>query len=164
MKKILNFFKENDAMVYFLFCGIIVIISLSIIFRDKILTTFLTSIFAYVFKATYDRYLDRKQKNFEIKQKYYHEFLKAFSEKMAYVNSNVELDVEVNKNFSIETGRLVIYASSEVVDFVEKIKKDPTKHTVAELFNLIREDLELSNVNKEYSLILYNLDNKTSEK
>lgn len=163
MKKIFKFFKENDAMVYFLFCGIIVIISLSIIFRDKVLTTFLTSIFAYVFKATYDRHLDRKQKNFEIKQKYYHEFLKAFSEKMSYVHSNVEVDVEVNKNFSIETGRLVIYASSEVVDFVEKIKQDPNNCTVAELFNLIREDLELSNIDGEYSFILYNLDNQTSE-
>ena len=164
MKKILKFFKENDAMVYFLFCGIIIITGQSIIFKDKVLTTFLTSIFAYVFKAIYDRYLDRKQKNFEIKQKYYHEFLKAFSEKMSYVISNVELDDEVNKNFSIETGRLVIYASSEVVDFVEKTKKDPNKYTVAELFNLIREDLDLSNINKDYTFITFNLDSKTSEK
>lgn len=164
MKKILKFFKENDAMVYFLFCGIIIIISLSIIFRDKVLTTFLTSIFAYIFKAIYDRYLDRKQKNFEIKQKYYHEFLKAFTEQMAFSVIKKKVDFETNKNFTIETGRLIIYASSEVVEFVEKTKKEPDKYNPADLFKLIRKDLELSNINEEYTFITFNLDNKTSEK
>lgn len=164
MKKFLNFLKENDLILYILFCSILSYLFLHDLFKDTIAITFISTIFLYFFKGLVDSRTTRKQKNFEIKQKYYHEFLKAFTEQLAYICAGKKPDFETNKNFTIETGRLVIYASSKVVEYVEKTKKNPANYNIVELFNLIREDLELDSINEEYNFLTFKLDNKTSEK
>lgn len=102
-----------------------------------------------------------KQKNFEIKQKYYHEFLKIFSIKLNYItknppkDSNQEEDEElkkINKEFAFEVSRLSLYASSEVIDLIEKMKDNEKNFEVKEMINLIREDLNLPKIKGRYGL------------
>lgn len=99
----------------------------------------------------------KKQKNFEIKQKYYHEFLKIYIEHMSYVHAK-KFDFEANKNFTIEVARLAIYASTEVVEMLEKIKKKPANYKPEDLLKVMRKDLGLKDIKGDYSFLVFNLE------
>jgi hypothetical protein len=89
-----------------------------------------------------DAKLQRGAEARKIKQDYYHMFLDAVSTKFSYQN-NMESEnaVRANQKFCIEFNRLPLYASQEVVEFVNDFAAGGKAPNFAELYDLIRKDL-----------------------
>ncbi len=151
-----KFFKEYEVVIFIFFAIIISIFFYYDLLKDRVIITLLISMFIYFFKNFYERFLDRKQKNFELKQTYYHEFLKVYTEHLSCVANN-KPNNEINKRFIIETVRLLIYASSEVIEEVERIKNNPTSTKPETILKLIRKDLELNDIKEEYNFKIFKL-------
>ncbi|WP_300393918.1 hypothetical protein, partial [Fusobacterium sp.] len=71
--------------------------------------------------------------------------------------ANNKPNKEINKRFIIETVRLLIYASSEVIEEVERIKNNPTSTKPETILKLIRKDLELNDIKEEYNFKIFKL-------
>lgn len=91
----------------------------------------------------------------DIKLKYYHKFCEAYVNKHLYMGKeNCIESVEANMEFIREVNRLPLYASNEMIAFIEKIKNpDDAKDTkFDEMYILIRDDLnsdEFKRFNKD---------------
>ncbi|KWT98703.1 hypothetical protein APQ14_19695 [Vibrio toranzoniae] len=89
-----------------------------------------------------DSKLQRSAEARKIKQDYYHMFLNAVSTKFSYLNDmESEKAVRANQKFCIEFNRLPLYASQEVVEFVNNFAAGGKAPNFAELYDLIRKDL-----------------------
>lgn len=118
----------------------------------------LLSIIGYLINS----WLDRKAKVLEIKQQYYHKFLEAFIEKMSYQNKLTNSDQEIKKmfdkateKFAIEVSRLPLYASADVIAFIENCKNSNDSNNsndINDLYNLIRKDLTSSSFKLKKSI------------
>eukprot|EP00831_Metopus_contortus_P072058 TRINITY_DN65804_c0_g1_i1.p2 TRINITY_DN65804_c0_g1~~TRINITY_DN65804_c0_g1_i1.p2 ORF type:complete len:219 (-),score=48.64 TRINITY_DN65804_c0_g1_i1:7-663(-) len=79
----------------------------------------------------------------KMKQDYYHRFTESFMLRMAYIlNQNSTEFKEADKTFCIEKNRLPLYASQEIVEYVDEVASG--KNLTADfktLFELIRKDL-----------------------
>lgn len=80
----------------------------------------------------------------EMKRKYYNAFIEAYTKKLFYINKSDCIEkIEAEMAFVLEANRLPLYASEEMIQFIEKIK-NPTiaKETKMEDFLVIlRKDL-----------------------
>lgn len=78
----------------------------------------------------------------EMKRQYYKAFVEALTKKMFYENKPECIEkVEAEIAFQLESNKLVLYASEEVVQFMEGIK-DPAKEcNLGEILLLLRKDL-----------------------
>jgi heme/copper-type cytochrome/quinol oxidase subunit 2 len=89
----------------------------------------------------------KNQRSMEIrkmKQDYYHRFTESFMLRLAYLpNQNSNEFKDADKKFCIEKNRLPLYASQEIVEYVDEVASG--KNLTANfktLFELIREDLK----------------------
>lgn len=80
----------------------------------------------------------------EMKRKYYNAFIEAYTKKMFYAFKPDCIEkVEAEMAFLIEANRLSLYASEEMVQFIENIK-DPInakKTKMNDFFVILRKDL-----------------------
>jgi len=89
-----------------------------------------------------DSKLQRNAEAIKIKQDYYHTFLEALSIKFSHLNSVVtEEAILANQKFCIEINRLPLYASQEVVEFVNNFAGGGNAPDFKDLYTLIRKDL-----------------------
>ena len=100
----------------------------------------------------------------EMKRKYYNAFIEAFTKNLFYIDKHDCIEkIEAEMTFVLEANRLPLYASEEMIQFIEKIKNPQiAKETKMEEFLIIlRRDLcentfeNFSDI-KEISLVLPN--------
>lgn len=80
----------------------------------------------------------------EMKRKYYNAFIEAFTQKLFYINKPDCMEkIEAEMTFVLEANRLPLYASEEMIQFIERIKNSTiAKETKMEEFLVIlRKDL-----------------------
>lgn len=80
----------------------------------------------------------------EMKRKYYNAFIETFTQKLFYINKPDCMEkIEAEMTFVLEANRLPLYASEEMIQFIERIKNPPiAKETKMEEFLVIlRKDL-----------------------
>ena len=80
----------------------------------------------------------------EMKRKYYNAFIEAFTKKLFYINKPDCMEkIEAEMTFVLEANRLPLYASEEMIQFIERIKNSTiAKETKMEEFLVIlRKDL-----------------------
>jgi hypothetical protein len=80
----------------------------------------------------------------EMKRKYYNAFIEAFTKKLFYIGKHDCIEkIEAEMTFVLEANRLPLYASEEMIQFIEKIKNPQiAKETKMEEFLIIlRRDL-----------------------
>lgn len=80
----------------------------------------------------------------EMKRKYYNAFIEAFTKKLFYTNKPDCIEkIEADMAFVLEANRLPLYASEEMIQFIERIKNPKiAKETKMEEFLVIlRKDL-----------------------
>ena len=80
----------------------------------------------------------------EMKRKYYNAFIEAFTKKLFYINKPDCMEkIEAEMTFVLEANRLPLYASEEMIQFIEKIKNPQiAKETkMEELLVILRKDL-----------------------
>lgn len=80
----------------------------------------------------------------EMKRKYYNAFIEAFTKKLFYINKPDCMEkIEAEMTFVLEANRLPLYASEEMIQFIERIKNPQiAKETKMEEFLVIlRKDL-----------------------
>ena len=80
----------------------------------------------------------------EMKRKYYNGFIEAFTQKLFYINKPDCMEkIEAEMTFVLEANRLPLYASEEMIQFIERIKNSTiAKETKMEEFLVIlRKDL-----------------------
>ena len=59
----------------------------------------------------------------EMKRKYYNAFIEAFTKKLFYINKPDCMEkIEAEMTFVLEANRLPLYASEEMIQFIERIK------------------------------------------
>jgi len=77
------------------------------------------------------------------KQEYYHEFTESFLLRITYLpNQNSKEFKDADKKFCIEKNRLPLYASQEIIEYVEEVASGKTLTAdFKTLFELIRKDL-----------------------
>ena len=89
-----------------------------------------------------DAKLQRSAEARKIKQDYYHMFLDSVSTKFSYLNDmESEKAEKANQKFCIEFNRLPLYASQEVVEFVNAFAVGGKTPNFTDLYDLIRKDL-----------------------
>ena len=100
----------------------------------------------------------KQQRALEIrktKQAYYHEFTESFLLRMAYLpNQKSKEFKDADKTFCIEKNRLPLYASQELIEYVDEVASG--KSLTADfktLFELIRKDL-LNDELKEFDNLI----------
>ena len=79
-----------------------------------------------------------------MKRKYYNAFIEAFTQKLFYINKPDCMEkIEAEMTFVLEANRLPLYASEEMIQFIERIKNSTiAKETKMEEFLVIlRKDL-----------------------
>lgn len=80
----------------------------------------------------------------KIKQEYYHRFTESFLLRIAYLLNQKSIEFkEADKTFCLEKNRLPLYASQEIVEYVEEVADG--KNLTADfktLFEMIRKDLK----------------------
>ena len=77
----------------------------------------------------------------DMKRTYYTAFIDAYTKKMEYVFMPCSAEqVEANMKFVEEVNKLPLYASQDVVEFIEQMKNTQDASTT-KLFELIRADL-----------------------
>ena len=80
----------------------------------------------------------------EMKRKYYNAFIEAFTKKLFYINKPDCMEkIEAEMTFVLEANRLPLYASEEMIQFIERIKNPQiAKETkMEELLVILRKDL-----------------------
>ena len=80
----------------------------------------------------------------EMKRKYSNAFIEAFTQKLFYINKPDCMEkIEAEMTFVLEANRLPLYASEEMIQFIERIKNSTiAKETKMEEFLVIlRKDL-----------------------
>ena len=80
----------------------------------------------------------------EMKRKYYNAFIEAFTKKLFYINKPDCMEkIEAEMTFVLEANRLPLYASEEMIQFIERIKNPQSaKETkMEELLVILRKDL-----------------------
>lgn len=80
----------------------------------------------------------------KMKRKYYNAFIEAFTKKLFYINKPDCMEkIEAEMTFVLEANRLPLYASEEMIQFIERIKNPQiAKETKMEEFLIIlRRDL-----------------------
>ena len=80
----------------------------------------------------------------EMKRKYYNAFIEAFTKKLFYINKPDCMEkIEAEMTFVLEANRLQLYASEEMIQFIERIKNPQiAKETkMEELLVILRKDL-----------------------
>jgi len=106
--------------------------------------TIIGSVFVAKTTGFYEGQKQRQIETRNLKREFYNQFIEVFTRNMS-INNNPE----INQNFCIEVNRLPMYASQEVVEFVNEIASKKNAATEAEtdkaefakLFSLIRADL-----------------------
>jgi hypothetical protein len=86
----------------------------------------------------------RNQESRNLKKEHYHNFLESLSDKLAHTNSSNQIKKqEIAQKFCIEINRLKLYASQELVEWIEKSQEPEynKESDFSELFVLIRNDL-----------------------
>ena len=75
----------------------------------------------------------------EMKRKYYNAFIEAFTQKLFYINKPDCMEkIEAEMTFVLEANRLPLYASEEMIQFIERIKNSTiAKETKMEEFLVI---------------------------
>lgn len=80
----------------------------------------------------------------EMKRTYYNQLIEAYTKKLMYVNQPDSIEkVEAEMQFLEEASRLPLYASEEMVKFIEDMKKPDIaeKTTTVKFYKIIRNDL-----------------------
>ena len=80
----------------------------------------------------------------EMKRKYYNAFIEAFTKKFFYINKPDCMEkIEAEMTFVLEANRLPLYASEEMIQFIDRIKNPQiAKETkMEELLVILRKDL-----------------------
>lgn len=80
----------------------------------------------------------------EMKRKYYNAFIEAFTKKLFYINKPDCMEkIEAEMTFVLEANRLPLYASEEMIQFIERIRNPQiAKETkMEELLVILRKDL-----------------------
>ena len=80
----------------------------------------------------------------EMKRKYYNAFIEAFTKNLFYINKPDCMEkIEAEMTFVLEANRLPLYASEEMIQFIERIKNPQiAKETkMEELLVILRKDL-----------------------
>ncbi len=80
----------------------------------------------------------------EMKRKYYNAFIEAFTKKLFYINKPDCMEkIEAEMTFVLEANRLPLYASEEMIQFIERIKnpKIAKETKMEELLVILRKDL-----------------------
>lgn len=84
----------------------------------------------------------------QIKEQYYHKLLECFIKHFSYVQTNNEQAKQseeaarYNMEFCIETSRLALYASKEIILYFSECQKDSKQFNISHLIYLIQKDLE----------------------
>ena len=82
--------------------------------------------------------------NREMKRKYYNAFIEAFTKKRLYIDKPDCIEkIEAEMAFIFEANRLSLYASEEMIQFVEEMKNPTTakKTTMDNFLTIVRKDL-----------------------
>lgn len=78
----------------------------------------------------------------EMKRTYYNQLVETFTDKLQYSNKPDSVEkVEANMKFMVEANRLPLYASQDMVKFINDTKVPHNTRSSAEFFNIMREDL-----------------------
>jgi len=94
--------------------------------------------------------LQRDMEARKIKQEFYHTFLEVLSVKFSYMkNMDSDTAIEANKKFCIEVNRLPLFASQEVVEWVNNLAAGGTQADFKEFYELVRKDL-CSDIYKDF--------------
>ena len=80
----------------------------------------------------------------KVKQDYYHKFTESFLLRMAYLpNQNSKEFKDADKAFCLERNRLPLYASQEIVEYVEEVATGKNQRAdFKTLYEMIRRDLK----------------------
>lgn len=93
----------------------------------------------------------------KIKLKYYHRFMESYNNKLMYVSesTNSNLDVQkklakLDEEFNLEVNRLPLYASQEVIEFIENVKNQNNNvdTSFGKMYELIRKDISNDEFNE----------------
>lgn len=80
----------------------------------------------------------------DMKRTYYNQLAETFTKKILYSNAKDSIEyIEAESQFLIEASRLPLYASQEMVEFIEDMK-DPyiaSETSITEFYNIMRKDL-----------------------
>lgn len=93
----------------------------------------------------------------KIKLKYYHKFMESYNNKLMYSSELTKNNLSIQKKlakldeaFNLEVNRLPLYASQEVVEFIENAKDttDNKDTTFGKMYELIRKDISNDEFNE----------------
>ena len=80
----------------------------------------------------------------EMKRTYYNQLTEAYIEKLMYIDKPDSIEkINSEKKFLVEASRLPLYASQEMIEFIERMKNPniAAKTSVTEFYKIMRKDL-----------------------
>ncbi len=121
--------------------------------------TALLAIVSSVGICCYTNYMQLKlQKSIELqdmKRAYYNEFTEAYTKRLMYQHASGSIEkTEADMKFFIEVNRLPLYASEEMIKFINDMK-DPEKAantSTADYYSIMRKDLYSTNLEEYHEL------------
>lgn len=119
--------------------------------KTQILVSVITAIFAIVSSIivtsiSYDNQLEQQriEEARETKRTYYNEFIEAYTNKLSFVDKPDSPEkVEAEMKFVLEVNRLPLYASQEMVEFINSMwdNEKATMTSTSEFYDIMRQDL-----------------------
>ncbi len=146
MKEILYKHKFIIAVIIAVVVDIGIGIFIHISYAIQFMQIIIAAIAAYIaFSYNNNAKNQRKLYMLQVKREYYNKFIEVLMRKLFYRNYECIESIRANEDFCIEVNRLPLYASKEVIDYVNKIYNGEERSPI-HLLLLIRKDLDMSDL------------------
>jgi hypothetical protein len=106
--------------------------------------TAIATVFSSIYLNSENARQQRASEVRKMKQDYYHKFKESFLLRLTYItNQNSKEFIEADKTFCIERNRLPLYASQEIIEYVDKVASGKLQNAdFKTLFEIMRMDLK----------------------